>query len=65
MEAWRNALLEAARVGVLPGQNTLSIHTGEQLAAALEIKGLGRPLALQAVIVCESVVSAAMTLYQS
>ena len=58
-------MLEAAKAGVLPDQDTLSIHTGEKLAAALEMKGLGRPLALQAVIVCESVVSAATSFCQS
>ncbi|EON61088.1 hypothetical protein W97_00299 [Coniosporium apollinis CBS 100218] len=54
INAWRKALIDASRAGLLPGQGAsndlLSIRTGEELARALETKQWGRPLALGAVI---------------
>lgn len=54
IETWRTGLLQAARAGLLPGPDRLNLHTSDELAAVFEIPGLGRPLALQAVIVCKS-----------
>lgn len=50
VSAWKKALADAARAGVIPGQgNThdlLSIRTGEELARALQHSKFGRPTCL-------------------
>ncbi|KAL9096936.1 MAG: hypothetical protein Q9165_000900 [Trypethelium subeluteriae] len=55
VSAWRKALADAARAGLLPTQggsrDLLTIRTGEELAQALDSKQWGRPLALGSVIV--------------
>lgn len=56
VSAWQDALIKAARAGMLPSDggssiDTLSIITGEALLQALETKEWGRPLALGTVIV--------------
>ncbi|KAI9681027.1 MAG: hypothetical protein M1822_007101 [Bathelium mastoideum] len=54
ISAWRKALTDAARAGVIPAQagsrGLLTIPTGEELIRALESKQWGRPLALGSVI---------------
>lgn len=51
VDTWIAALTHASRAGVAPGSGTLSIRSGDALAAELQSKRLGRPLALQEVIV--------------
>ncbi|KAH7063334.1 Snf7-domain-containing protein [Macrophomina phaseolina] len=52
--AWRQALTDAARAGLVPSQtgayNLLTLGTGEALLRELTSKDFGRPLALAAVI---------------
>ncbi|KAF1993383.1 hypothetical protein P154DRAFT_527797 [Amniculicola lignicola CBS 123094] len=51
--AWKKALADAARAGVIPAQagtrDLLNIRTGEELARALQHKTCGRPMCLSAV----------------
>ena len=55
ISAWKKALTDAARAGVIPAQGAvndlLTIRTGEELSRALASKEWGRPMALGAVIV--------------
>lgn len=54
ISAWKKALTDAARAGVIPAQGAvndlLTIRTGEELSRALASKEWGRPMALGAVI---------------
>lgn len=54
LSAWQAALTKACLAGLAPGQDRLVLHAGEILYEALEVKGLGRPLGLKAVMVRES-----------
>jgi charged multivesicular body protein 7 len=57
LEAWRRALVAAAREGVLPTEHgskdhdRLVIHTGDDLAAALDTRDWGVPSGLGRVVV--------------
>ncbi|KAF2797834.1 hypothetical protein K505DRAFT_322280 [Melanomma pulvis-pyrius CBS 109.77] len=52
--AWKKALADAARAGVIPatgnGHDLLNIRTGDELASALQHQQYGRPTCLPAVI---------------
>ncbi|GME24475.1 3-hydroxyisobutyrate dehydrogenase [Neofusicoccum parvum] len=54
ISAWRQALVDASRAGLVPSQtgtnNLLTLGTGEVLLRELTSKDFGRPLALAAVI---------------
>ncbi|OCK80152.1 hypothetical protein K432DRAFT_298294 [Lepidopterella palustris CBS 459.81] len=54
VSAWKKALADATRAGVIPARgeenDLLSIRTGEELSRALASKEWGRPMALGAVI---------------
>ncbi|OCL12450.1 hypothetical protein AOQ84DRAFT_334295 [Glonium stellatum] len=54
VSAWKKALSDAARAGVIPARGVsndlLTIRTGEELSRALASKEWGRPMALGAVI---------------
>ncbi|KAF2103436.1 hypothetical protein NA57DRAFT_33354 [Rhizodiscina lignyota] len=50
VSAWRKALADAARAGLLPGGDLLVVKTGEELLRELEMAGWGRPGALGAVV---------------
>ncbi|KAF2238929.1 hypothetical protein EV356DRAFT_572970 [Viridothelium virens] len=54
ISAWRKALADAARAGLIPSQggsrDLLTIRTGDELVQALDSKQWGRPLALGSVI---------------
>lgn len=52
VEAWRTALTHASRARKIPEGNVFTIRTGDKLSAALDGKGLGRPVALRSVVVC-------------
>lgn len=51
VSAWRKALADAARAGLLPGGDLLVVKTGEELLRELEMAGWGRPGAIGAVVV--------------
>ncbi len=55
VSAWQAALAKAARAGLLPsrsdGSDLLILNTGQELLRALETEELGRPLALETVVV--------------
>lgn len=51
MTAWKNVLSAASRQGVLTNtQDTLILHTGEELVSSLATREWGRPLALGTVV---------------
>jgi charged multivesicular body protein 7 len=50
VDAWREGLAHAARSGVLPSSDLLSININEELFRELETKEWGRPLALATVV---------------
>ncbi|KAK8231671.1 Snf7-domain-containing protein [Phyllosticta capitalensis] len=54
LSAWRKALIDATRAGLMPSQtganNLLTLGTGDQLLRELSTKEWGQPLALAAVI---------------
>ncbi|KAK7510977.1 Snf7-domain-containing protein [Phyllosticta citriasiana] len=54
LSAWRKALIDATRAGLIPSQtganNLLTLGTGDQLLRELSTKEWGQPLALAAVI---------------
>ncbi|ORY16694.1 Snf7-domain-containing protein [Clohesyomyces aquaticus] len=53
INAWKKALADATRAGVVPAQGSgcdlLNIRTGDELARALQHKEFGRPMCLKAV----------------
>ncbi len=51
VSAWRKALADAAKAGLLPAGDLLVVKTGEELLRELEMAGWGRPGALGAVVV--------------
>jgi charged multivesicular body protein 7 len=58
LDAWRHALVAAAREGLIPGDakseqdnDRLLLSTGETLARALDTNEFGRPVALGRVVV--------------
>ena len=54
LSAWNTGLAHAAQASLIPGgTDVLSLRTGEALLKALELRDLGRPLALGAVVVGE------------
>ena len=56
LSTWEDALSAAAQAGILPGGKAppecLSLRTGPELLRSLELRDLGRPLALNTVLVC-------------
>lgn len=52
--AWTSALTHASRAGVIPGQGRLCVKVDNRLLKELELRSLGRPVALNAVIVRSS-----------
>lgn len=50
VDAWREGLAHAARAGVLPSSDLLSININEDLLRDLDAKEWGRPLALATVV---------------
>jgi len=51
VSAWKIALTNASRAAVIPGQGRLCVKMDSDLLKELELRNLGRPVALDAVIV--------------
>lgn len=52
VSAWTSALANAARAGLLPSASRLCLKADSTLLKELEVRNLGRPAALDAVLVC-------------
>ena len=50
--AWISALTNASRAGLMPGQGRFTVRVDEELLRELETRNMGRPIALDAVVVC-------------
>jgi len=45
-------LTNASRAGLVPGQGRFTVRVDEELLRELETRSMGRPIALDAVVVC-------------
>jgi len=52
VSAWTTALTNASRAGVIPGQGRLCLKIDNGLLKELELRNVGRPVALNTVLVC-------------
>lgn len=57
VSAWTSALTNAARAGLLPGSSRLCVRVDSTLSSELEVRNVGRPVALDAVLVRQSCLS--------